>query len=521
MFDKWLNLPAHLYLKLTALTILTVGIALSNVLMSIGAIWIIANWLIQADFKNYWVRFKKTPAAWFVVGIFFFLIISLLWSEDVQYGFKDLRVKLPFIVIPLVLATSAPLKRIHFRYLLYVFLGIMVITSILNVIHYHAIADEQPDIREMSWFISHVRYAVLTNFAWITALYLIRRKNAIVLNFLLIIVALWMVYYLYKSQVINGYLLFLLLIGVALFYMVLRIKNNGIKYISIVGISISVLLAAWLANSKWNEMNHCDKIQFSQLELYTPNGNPYFHDTLHTQRENGNYVWLYVNQEEMQEQWEKRSAIPYDSLDLKNQPMFGTLMRYLTSKGERKDSVGVVNLSMEEVNNIEKGQTSVKKDAGLVSRLEAFIVEYNIYQDGGDPNGNSFNQRIEHLKAAQYIINEKWLWGVGVGDVPMTFEKAYIEMNSQLSLENRHRSHNQFLTIWVALGLIGFLAFLMLFIVPFFEIKQKDFFMVLFLFGLFFSCLFQDFIETQAGVTIFGLFYGLAIYRESEIQDVI
>jgi O-antigen ligase len=201
--------------------------------------------------------------------------------------------------------------------------------------------------------------------------------------------------------------------------------------------------------------------------------------------------------------------------------MFGTLMRYLTSKGERKDSVGVVNLSMEEVNNIEKGQTSVKKDAGLVSRLEAFIVEYNIYQDGGDPNGNSFNQRIEHLKAAQYIINEKWLWGVGVGDVPMTFEKAYIEMNSQLSLENRHRSHNQFLTIWVALGLIGFLAFLMLFIVPFFEIKQKDFFMVLFLFGLFFSCLFQDFIETQAGVTIFGLFYGLAIYRESEIQDVI
>jgi len=59
MFDKWLNLPAHLYLKLTALTILTVGIALSNVLMSIGAIWIIANWLIQADFKNYWVRFKR------------------------------------------------------------------------------------------------------------------------------------------------------------------------------------------------------------------------------------------------------------------------------------------------------------------------------------------------------------------------------------------------------------------------------------------------------------------------------
>ena len=54
MFDKWLRLPAHLYLRITALTLLTVGIALSNVLMSIGAIWIISNWLIEADFNSYW-----------------------------------------------------------------------------------------------------------------------------------------------------------------------------------------------------------------------------------------------------------------------------------------------------------------------------------------------------------------------------------------------------------------------------------------------------------------------------------
>ncbi|MGB1103947.1 MAG: O-antigen ligase family protein [Crocinitomicaceae bacterium] len=516
MFDKWLNLPAHLYLKLTALTILTVGVALSNVLMSIGAIWIIANWLIQGDFQEYIKRFKKRPSVWFIVGIFFFLIVSLIWSDDFNYGFKDLRVKLPFIVIPLVLATSEPLKNIHFRFLLYVFLGIMLITSLLNIIHFASIADRQPDIREMSWFISHVRYAVLTNFAWMTAFFLIRKKNALWLNISLVCVALWMIYYLYKSQVINGYMLFILLVAILVFYFIWKIRKKSIRYAILFLFAFFGFSTIWLSQQKWRELNQTVDLDYKDLELYTPNGNPYYHDTLHKQRENGNYVWLYVNQAEMKSEWAKRSEIPYDSLDNKGQPMFGTLMRYLTSKGETKDSMGVAHLKDTEVQSIENGQTSIKNNAGFISRLEAFVVEYNIYQGGGDPNGSSFNQRLEHFKAAVDIIESNWLWGVGVGDVPHTFENAYLEIDSQLLPENRHRSHNQFLTIWVALGIIGILGFLSLFIIPFFEVLDKDFFMIFLLLGLFFSCLFQDFIETQAGVTIFGLFYALAIYREKE-----
>ena len=72
MFDKWLNLPAHLYLKLTALTLLIVGVALSNVLMSIGAIWIIANWLIEGDFKTTGndLKKKKPPGLWLQYSFF-------------------------------------------------------------------------------------------------------------------------------------------------------------------------------------------------------------------------------------------------------------------------------------------------------------------------------------------------------------------------------------------------------------------------------------------------------------------
>jgi hypothetical protein len=40
--------------------------------------------------------------------------------------------------------------------------------------------------------------------------------------------------------------------------------------------------------------------------------------------------------------------------------------------------------------------------------------------------------------------------------------------------------------------------------------------MIMIMIGLIVSSLFQDIVETQAGVTIFALFYALALYREKE-----
>ena len=156
---------------------------------------------------------------------------------------------------------------------------------------------------------------------------------------------------------------------------------------------------------------------------------------------------------------------------------------------------------------------------GLITRLNTFLMEYRIYEEGGDPNGHSLIQRVEHLKAAAGIIENHWLVGVGAGDVPTAFTKQYQQMNSRLLEEHQHRSHNQFLTIWVGLGILGFVLFILLLIVPFFELQSKDYFMMMVFIGLIVSCFFQDFIETQAGATIFALFYALAVYRDDLSTD--
>lgn len=514
MFDKWLNLPAHLYLRITALTILTVGIALSNVLMSIGAIWIISNWLIQADYKSYWQKSKTKKSVWFVVILFFFLLISLIWSEDFSYGFKDLRVKLPFIVVPLVMGTSEFLEKKHFYFLLYVFLGIVLYTSAYNYIRYNYFLDHASDIREMSVFISHVRLSVLINFAIFICVFLIEKRKFS--PFIWMVLMGWYLFYLYKSQILNGYVLFLVLSVFTMLHYAFKHRLRLVRLAMVGFLVAGVLVGGFMVNHLVKGLNTCDPVPFSELDLYTVNGNPYYHDTTSSQLENGHFVWLYVSQEEMEIEWKKRSQIPYDSLDNKGQPMYGTLMRYLTSKGLRKDSVGVNALSNEEILQIENGRTGITTNKGLTSRLSAFIMEYKIYQDGGDPNGYSLIQRIEHLKAAIGIIKQKWFSGVGVGDVPFAFTQQYQQMNSRLDEENQHRSHNQFLTIWVSLGIVGLILFVCLLVTPFFEMFKVDYFMGMVMIGLIVSCLFQDLIETQAGVTIFALFYALASYRKTE-----
>lgn len=517
MFDKWLKLPAHYYLKITALVILTVGICLHNTLMSIGAIWIMANWLIEADFKNYWKKFKSSPSIWMLLGILLFGLLSLLWSEDVAYGLKDLGRKMPFFAIPFALGLGKPLEKKIVFFILYIFIGIVVLTSAINYYRFHYVLENPLDIREMSYFISHVRFSILTVLGIFISIYLIASRKGP--SWLWAIAIAWLTYYTLKAQILNGYLVLFVLIGYTLFYMVRKIPTLKWKAATSTFIVLLGLGFLWMLNSAVSSYHKPCDMTLEELDSHTVNGRPYFHDLASTQRENGHLVWVYVQQEELENEWNKRSKIDYHGTDELGQPMFGTLFRYMTSKDLRKDSVGVWQLSEEDIAMIESGKTSANPEGGMKAKLHDFLYQWDLYQQGGDPNGHSLLQRIEHQRVAWSIIREKGILGVGIGDVPTAFGEAYTAADSQLEEGNRLRSHNQFLTIWISHGILGLLMFLGMFVLPFVKRKQKDYFFYAVLLTLFASCLFQDMIETQAGVTIFGLFYGLTVYKEDQAKS--
>ena len=233
------------------------------------------------------------------------------------------------------------------------------------------------------------------------------------------------------------------------------------------------------------------------------------------QKENGFYVSYNIQYQELHSGWTRISKIDPLRTDKKNNPIIWTLIRYLTSKGLTKDSAGLAQLNKTDVENIEKGITNYKyADASaLRKRVKEFLWEYQDYKNGANPSGNTMLMRFEFWKAATYIIHRNLWVGVGTGDMQKSFDKAYYRTNTNLSPEWRLRSHDQFLAITVAFGILGLAIFLFSILYPIITFRKK-------LHGLYFmffiitliSFLTEDTLETQAGASFYAYFNTLFLW---------
>ncbi|MCK4637825.1 MAG: hypothetical protein KAT33_00235, partial [Bacteroidales bacterium] len=80
-------------------------------------------------------------------------------------------------------------------------------------------------------------------------------------------------------------------------------------------------------------------------------------------------------------------------------------------------------------------------------------------------------------------------------------------------LENRLRSHNQFMSIFIAFGLLGFMWFIFTLLYP--PIKTRKFlnyFYAIFFITIILSMFTEDTIESQAGATFFAFFNSFLIF---------
>ena len=503
MFDKWLKLPVHYYLHLTALSLLIVGVALSNVLMSIGTIWIIANWLLELDFKAKWKRFKESKIIIAFSILFILMTLSLSWSQDIEYGLKDLLIKLPLIAIPLVMGTRKKLDHNIYIFLLYLFIASLTVTTIFNYIRFEN--NDFGDKRALSFFISHIRLGGIICLAIFLVGFEIIKNN---INKLIAPVLLWLIYYLYFSQTVSAYLLILLLSITTLFYL---IKSKLLKTSLVVSILIVLFMTNSFITTTLNKTIAINTPKTVNLELKTASDHFYFHDLEATKRENGYLIWVNISERECRKEWNIRSKIKFDSTDNIGNRIIGTLYGYLTSKNLKKDSIGVSKLNKNDVLNIENGQSNYLNNSGFNGKITKLTKQYLAYSKNENPNGHSIIQRIEHLKTGLKIVQSNWLLGVGIGDVNIAFLEQYTKESSILDPQFRLRTHNQFITLWISLGISGLLLILYILFKPIFT-KNITFITVIVSITLIFSFLTQDMIETQAGVTIFALFYSLGSF---------
>jgi hypothetical protein len=506
------------YAYIVCFVLIVVSLPFSKFTLSISQFLLLITWFVEGNIVSKFKKFLQNKIAVTVVSLYLLHLIGLIYTSDFDYAFKDLKVKLPLLTFPIIFSSIEPLEKKWFERLMYLFIiGVFTSTIISVFVLLGFSKHEITDIRQISIYTSHIRlslmicisvfslfYFIINNFKslrfWLTAFhtifilwfisFLVLLESVTGLIIVIIASLFLVVYYMWKSKkIIYKIYLFtlLVLIPVAIcFYLFFQIKNYYTPYSYKTDVPLKL----------------------------TKSNNYYFSDIKNNQMENRHYIWRNICWTELEETWNKKSKIKFDSIDEKKQSIKYTLVRYLTSKGLTKDAASVNSLSNKDIKNVEKGIANIEytKIFSLKPRLYKFLSEYDNYRQTKNPSGYSAIMRFEFWETSLRIIKKNILFGVGTGDVNSSFKNEYKKMNTKLAPQWQVRSHNQFLAITVAFGILGLIWFLFSLFYPLLKLKNFDYFYITFFLIAFISMLAEDTLETQVGVTFFAFFNSLFLF---------
>jgi len=477
-----------------------------NLLMSIGTILLFILWFIDPGIKKGLRRLTiKNPATW-MAGLFILHIVWLANTSDWTYALKDLRIKLPLLVLALALGTIR-LSRFDLRKIFAALgLGIWVAT-IIGYYLYLSDPMVKMDPRTMTPDISHIRLSLMIT-VFIAGCFTFFNEVSRRWKLLIILSVLNAFVFLYFLQSLTTVVVLFAGVVVLLINSVFRRSTLRVRTAIVGGIILIPVLLFFSMKSYYSE--YFEPAQDAiPLMSQTADGNNYYHyDTL--QIENGNYIYANIAEGEVVEAWNRRSTEKIISGSEATEDLYYRLLRYLTSRGLAKDRVGVEGLSPQDVANIEAGFPSITyaEKSGLGLRLHSFLHGAHLYLTTGATQGSSFFQRFIYWEIGMKLARENYLTGVGTGDVKQVFKEAYEDFYVFIEPKYRHRAHNQFITFLVTFGVLGFTYFLafVFFLVKFWS---KNNLFLFFAVVALVSFLSEDTLETQAGVTFFSFFVAL------------
>ncbi len=501
------------------LILLAISLPLSIFAVTISQTLLLTNWLVEGRFREKWLRFRQNPAIGVLLSLYILHALGLLWSNDPAFGYVDMRVKVSLFVLPMIIGTSAPLKQKQVdRILLFFSMGVFVATmaSVMALLGWLSVQVE--GYRDLSLFMSHIRFSLMVVLSILIVVWYLFLHQGPLSRFEKISYLVGLIWFpvfliLLKSLsgiVIMGFLGFFLLVR-----WVFEIRDPAIRFMVFMPVIMIPLFCIIYLGQVINKYYTFDEIHFDEIDSYTVLGNPYKNHPNLREVENGHYVWLHICDIEMEEEWNKVSEVDFNGKTLNGNTIRGTLIRFLTSKGLRKDAAGVRQLSKAEIKAVEMGVANYiyLQRFRLYPRIYEVIWEIDRYRLGYSPNEKSVVQRYLYLEAGWSIARENLLYGVGNGDVRAAFEEYYERVNSPLSEKWRRRAHNQYLTFLLSFGILGFLVTMVALIAPIFLMKRnRSFLAVGFLILMLLSMVSEDTLETAAGSAFIGFFYSLFVF---------
>lgn len=488
------------------------GLLFSKTLLSIAVALFAAHWLLDKSIKQKIRLLFNNKTLLLILSIFLIHILGLIITTNFDYALKDIRIKLPLLVIPIVFA-SETLSDKYFRMSKnWLYLNLLTAVIVIFFIYFFT---QPTDSRKIFPFMNHIRLSIILNigvFFLLIDVLTEKYKLSIIWKIFILVLILFTLLILVAS--LNGILIFIItLIFLLLHYLFSRSLKAFFIILGILALFFTSL--AFYSFKLYENFFLPPKGYKLEIKNFTAQGNPYTHS--HDQcphLERGMPIYANICYEELRTEWNKRSSIPFDSLSHNKYFLKDVLIRYLTSKALTKDSVGIWSLTQDDIKAIEQGITNVNLVGQPIfaKRFYEVLNSYKLFQHSNDPNDKTLFMRLEFWKAAIGIIYRYPLFGVGTGDVNDEFKKQYKIMNSKLQEKWHLRSHNQYLTIAVAFGILGLLIFIISLVIPPILTKQfvNPYFLAVFVI-LSFSMLTEDTLETQHGASILSFFYNFSI----------
>lgn len=505
------------------MALIAIGLPLSRILMSVGTILLIAGWLLQGNYGPRLRQFVSDPIGLVFTVYVLVFFLGLVWSSNLDAGLTEVKIQLPILAVPLVLFTSKLPDRKRVQQIFLLFVTACILGILIGILKYTQLsADELIDKRQLSPFISHIRFGLMLVLAFfILANFLFeKRKEWSIVEKIIALSSMGLILaFMIMLESITAYIAFVIVLSAVPFFALRRIHSKKAKMV-VLGSSVVVLTACLfygnhLASNYFYEVPWNYKTQTNR----TLNNNVYAQHKDVLYRENGHRVWNYICWEELKREWPKRSSIGFEDLDQRNQPIKFTILRYMTSKGMMKDSAGIHHLTNQDIENIEAGFTNYKYTSklGIARKGNEILRGIERYLWVNDANNSSGVMRWIYFKIGTEIVKENLFFGVGAGDLKPAYKQHYAKNNYGLEERFQDISHNQFLTTTISLGILGLVCLMLILIVPFWLYK-RDFLMVVFTIILLVSLMTDNTLGRQAGVTLFAFFTSLIIVRREQIE---
>lgn len=474
--------------------------------MLIGA-WVFDGFY-RKDFRLKWKSFLGSKVALSLAGLFILYLAWSLFSDNDSKALKLVIDKLPLLLLPLSLSGLEIPHRKAIDKLFSLHIAAILVSTALSYVNWK-INGSTGTIRDSLLFVNHIRLSLMMVLS-ISLLFLRWSNNWNVRLFFKLSIVLWFLFFMYEFQLVTGFSLALI---VVVLLIVRGLRSGRALRWSALGIllilSAGIILVVPLIKLQFDKPEISSNILLEKtLEDRTYYSIP---DNLQTQ--NGNYVWHYIQLEELKREWNLRSSRKLANDEGLGSLFIGRIIRYMTSKDLRKDAEGVKSLSAKDIQNIENGWTSVKEEeySGLQKRIAELLFEIDSYLNGGNPSLSSLTVKFEYWKTGWRILQNNMLTGVGVGDVRDEFNLEF-EKGTQLSRKAWDKTHNQYLTWAITFGVFGALLALILFVAPGFFGQAPFRFQILLLYLVFLtSFVMEDTLETQLGLNLFLFYIGMLV----------